>query len=153
MLLTHVNTSSRPIGTNLSSTVGSTACTWPALTQQRSRGVWRNMFRLTVIFCFLSLLFQIMELCRFHFCGQLMLYNCLLWIFYGQFNSNWVGSGSGSVGWAVASDSRSLQFESSHWQKITLNIYCQLYWKDENEEKEAGKGSFNSNTWFTIVEL
>ena len=27
--------------------------------------------------------------------------------------------------------------------KIVLNIvYCQLYWKDENKEKEAGNGPF-----------
>ena len=34
--------------------------------------------------------------------------------------------GGGSVGRAVASDSRGPQFESSHWQKFILNIYCQL---------------------------
>ena len=38
-----------------------------------------------------------------------------------------VGSGRGSVGRAVDSDSKGLQFESSHWQKNILNIYCQLY--------------------------
>ena len=42
-----------------------------------------------------------------------------------------------SVGRAVASDSRGPRFESSHRQKIILNIYCQLYWKDENKEKSA----------------
>ena len=26
------------------------------------------------------------------------------------------------------------RFESSQWQKIILNIYCQLYWKDKNKE-------------------
>ena len=54
------------------------------------------------------------------------------------------GSGCGSVGRAVASDSRGLQFEFSHWQKIILNIYCQLYWKDENKEKEAESGPFKN---------
>ena len=48
----------------------------------------------------------------------------------------------GSVGRAVASDSRGQQFESSHRQKFKLYIYCQLYWKDENKEKEAGNGQF-----------
>ena len=51
-----------------------------------------------------------------------------------------VVSGGGSVGIAVASDSRGLRFESIHRQKFTLNIYCQLYWKDENKEKEAVNG-------------
>ena len=51
------------------------------------------------------------------------------------------GSGCGSVGRAVASDSRGLLFESSHRQKIIyiLNI-CLLstvYWKDENKEKRG----------------
>ena len=27
-------------------------------------------------------------------------------------------------------------------KKNILNIYCQLYWKDENKEKEAGNGPF-----------
>ena len=27
-------------------------------------------------------------------------------------------------------------------KKIVVNVYCQLYWKDENKEKEAGIGSF-----------
>ena len=34
--------------------------------------------------------------------------------------------GCGSVGRAVASDSRGPQFESSHRQKFILNIYSQL---------------------------
>ena len=55
------------------------------------------------------------------------------------------GSGCGSVGRAVASDTRGPRFESSHRQKIILNIYCQLYWKDENKEKEAGNGPFKKN--------
>ena len=50
------------------------------------------------------------------------------------------GGGGGSVGRAVASNLRGLWFESSHWQKFILNIYCQLYWKDQNKEKEAGNG-------------
>ena len=52
-----------------------------------------------------------------------------------------MGSGCGTVGRVVASGSRGLRFESSHRQKFILNnVYCQLYWKDENKEKEAGKG-------------
>ena len=53
-----------------------------------------------------------------------------------------LGSGCGSVGWAVASNSRGPSFESSHCQKFILNIYCQMYWKDENKEKEAWNGPF-----------
>ena len=51
-----------------------------------------------------------------------------------------MGSGCGSVGRAVASNSRGPRFKSSHQQKNILNIYRQLYWKDENKEKEAGSG-------------
>ena len=39
-----------------------------------------------------------------------------------------VGSGCGSVGRAVASDTRGPQFEPSHWQALqVLPKYCQLY--------------------------
>ena len=55
---------------------------------------------------------------------------------------NCSGSGGVSVGRAVAPDSRGLQFEFSHRQKSILNIYWQLYWEDENKEKEAGNGLF-----------
>ena len=51
-------------------------------------------------------------------------------------------SGGGSVGRAVASNSRGPRFESSHQQKFISNIYWQLYWKDENKEKEAWNGPF-----------
>ena len=37
-----------------------------------------------------------------------------------------LGSGCGSVGRAVATDSRGPWLESSHWQKFILYIYCQL---------------------------
>ena len=50
------------------------------------------------------------------------------------------GSGCGSVGRAVASHYRGPRFESSHRQEIILNLNSQLYWKDENEEKEAENG-------------
>ena len=49
----------------------------------------------------------------------------------------------GSVGRAVASNTRDPRFESSHWQKI---IYIEhlftVYRKDENKEKEARNGPF-----------
>ena len=51
-------------------------------------------------------------------------------------------SGCGSVGRAVPCDSGGPQFESSHRQKLILNIYCQLFWKDKNKEKEARNGPF-----------
>ena len=53
-----------------------------------------------------------------------------------------LGSSCGSVGRVVTSNTRGPRFKSSHRQKIILNIYYQLYWKDENKEKEAGKGPF-----------
>ena len=31
------------------------------------------------------------------------------------------------------------------WAKLTLNVYCQLYWKDENKQKEAWNGQFFKN--------
>ena len=52
-------------------------------------------------------------------------------------NMSLMESGCGSVGRAVAFNARGPRFESSHRQKFILNTYCQLYWKDENKEKEA----------------
>ena len=52
------------------------------------------------------------------------------------------GSGCGFVGRAAASNARGPRFESSHQQKKLFNVYCQVYWKDENKEKEAGIGPF-----------
>ena len=49
------------------------------------------------------------------------------------------GSGCGSVGREVASNSRSPRIESSRRLKIISNINCRLYWKDENKEKEVAK--------------
>ena len=46
-----------------------------------------------------------------------------------------MGSGCSSVGRAVASDSRSLQFESSHRQQMNRKV--------ENKEKAAGIGPFS----------
>ena len=54
-----------------------------------------------------------------------------------------LGSGCGSVGKAVASVTRRLQFESSDQQILYWTfIYCQQYWKDENKEKDAGNAPF-----------
>ena len=58
-----------------------------------------------------------------------------------------MGSGCDSVGRAVASDSRGPRFESSHQQEFILNIYCQLYWKDENK-KEAENGPFKKRIFW-----
>ena len=44
-----------------------------------------------------------------------------------------VGSGCGSVGRAVGSDTRDPRFESSRWQNLYWTfVYCQPFWKDEN---------------------
>ena len=47
------------------------------------------------------------------------------------------GSGCGSAGRAVASDTRDPQFEPSHQQNFTYQL---CHGKDENKEKEAGNG-------------
>ena len=47
------------------------------------------------------------------------------------------GSGCGSVGRAVASDSRDPWFESRHRQNFIFQLYNR---KDENKEKEAENG-------------
>ena len=60
-----------------------------------------------------------------------------------------LGSGCGSVGRAVASDYRGLLFESSHLQKFTLNIYCQLYYKDKNKEKSGLEWPIEKNVFST----
>ena len=55
-----------------------------------------------------------------------------------------MGSVCGSVGGAVASDPRGSRFESSQLTKLLYRtlVYCQLYCKDENNEKEVGNGPF-----------
>ena len=55
------------------------------------------------------------------------------------------GSGCGSVGRAVASNTRGLRFESSHWETLISDIsfvYCQMYWKDEIKKKRPGMAHF-----------
>ena len=51
---------------------------------------------------------------------------------------------------AVATNSRGPRFESSHQQKFILNIYCQLYSKDENKEKEAWNGPFFKKKYYDL---
>ena len=49
-----------------------------------------------------------------------------------------LGSGCGSVGRAVTSDSRGPRFESSLWQNLWWTFtYSQMYWKDDNIEKRG----------------
>ena len=53
------------------------------------------------------------------------------------------GQWCGSVGRAVASDSRGPRFESSHWKKCIFNIFTvNCVEKMKNKEKEAGIGPF-----------
>ena len=53
------------------------------------------------------------------------------------------GSGCRWVGRLVASNTWGPRFESNHRQNLNWTlVYCQLYWKDENKEKEAGNGPF-----------
>ena len=67
------------------------------------------------------------------------------------------GSGCGSVGRAVASDTRGPQFESSHQQKFiykwNICLLSTVYWKDENKEKEAGNGPFLKKSVFNQLGL
>ena len=51
-----------------------------------------------------------------------------------------MGSGCGSVGRAVASNTRGAQLESSYHQSLIMNILTVTYRTEENKEKEAGNG-------------
>ena len=57
-----------------------------------------------------------------------------------------LGSGCGSVGRGVASDTRGPRFESSHWQIfiyiLNICLVSTVFLKDKNKEKEAGNGPF-----------
>ena len=59
-------------------------------------------------------------------------------------NHGSLGSGCGSVGRAVASDTKGPRFESSHRANITF-VYCQVNWLDKNKEKELRNGEFKIN--------
>ena len=60
-------------------------------------------------------------------------------------------SGCGSVGRAVASDTRGPRFESSLRQKFKLNIVNCIK-KTKIKKKEAGNGPFNTNLSMTGFE-
>ena len=72
-------------------------------------------------------------------------------------NSSFVsgGSGCGSVCRVVASDTRGPRFESSHRQTFIGHLFvcCQLYWKDENKEKEARNGPFLNSSFCPCIKL
>ena len=73
---------------------------------------------------------------------------------------NILASGCASVGRAVTYNTRGPRSESSHRQKLYWTfVYCELYWKDENKEKETGNGPFlkknnleRQQFFFTILE-
>ena len=53
-----------------------------------------------------------------------------------------MGSGCGSVGRAVGSDTKDPRFKPPHRQSFIYQIFYQLYHrKDEIKEKEAGNGT------------
>ena len=64
-----------------------------------------------------------------------------------------MGGGCGSVGRAVASNTRGPRFESSHRQNfifiLNICLLSTVFWKDENKEKEAGCGPFKKKIMFT----
>ena len=45
---------------------------------------------------------------------------------YANLGQRWLGDGDGSVGRAVASDTRNPRFESQHWQNFTYQLYIQI---------------------------
>ena len=57
-------------------------------------------------------------------------------------NSRQSGSGCGSVGKAVASDTRVRGLNPVIGEVLLDIVNCQLYWKFENKEKEAENGPF-----------
>ena len=61
-----------------------------------------------------------------------------------------LGSGCGSVGRAVASNSGGPWFESSHQQKFILNIYCQLKKTTKIKKKRPGMAHFLKNRQILI---
>ena len=68
---------------------------------------------------------------------------CLTSTYYSKKEQPMKGSGCGSVGRAVASDTRGLQLKYYHRQILYWTfVSSKLYWKDKNKEKEAGNGPF-----------
>ena len=65
-------------------------------------------------------------------------YSAYVWSSFDHFNNLCLGSGCGTVGRAVACNTRGPGFESSHWQ-LLLNIYFLLTVcrKDENKKKRG----------------
>ena len=53
-----------------------------------------------------------------------------------------LGQWCGSVGRSDVSNSKGLQFESSHWPIFIINILTVNCWKDENKQKDNGNSSF-----------
>ena len=60
-----------------------------------------------------------------------------------------MGSGCGSVGTAVASDTRDPQFESRHWQSFIYQLYIR---KDDKKEKEAGNGPSFKKAYYGLIQ-
>ena len=68
-----------------------------------------------------------------------------------------VGSGCGSVGRAVASNTRGLRFESSHWQ----NLYCTFVYlcniscieKTIINKKRPGMAHFLKNSYLIVIDF
>ena len=64
-----------------------------------------------------------------------------------------LGSGCGSVGKAVVSDTRGPRFESSHRRTFYWTLLIQLCRKDENKEKEAGNAPFFSKKNIFLLQI
>ena len=64
-----------------------------------------------------------------------------------------MGSGCGLVGRAVASDSRSLRFGSSHRQKMILNILLWTVVKRQKKKKRPGMAHFLKITYFCFITM
>ena len=65
-----------------------------------------------------------------------------------------MGSGCGSVGRLVTSDTRSPRFESSHQLNSIQNMFLRLgnCSKVENKEKEVGNGPLEKTTFIAQIE-
>ena len=56
-----------------------------------------------------------------------------------------LGSGCGSVGRAVVSDTRGLEFEYRHHQNFKMNIFTVNCWKDDNKRKRGREWPFKNS--------